>query len=337
MPWINFQELRDKLDFRTVLEHYGVRINAKNHVQHHGPCPFPTHEGKPRSPSFSANLDKRIFRCFGCGAQGNILDFACRMEKLDPARPEDVRKTALLLAERYGIASTLPKPSRPPATSAKPRPAARMPVFVNAPMDFSLKGLDPDHQYLLGRGFTKETIAHFELGYASRGLMQGRIAIPLRNPKGELIGYAGRIVDDSLITGDNPKYRFPSARDHEGKRYDFCKSLFLYNGNAIETPAENLIIVEGFPSVWWLWQCQFAHTVGLMASTSSPEQALLIVGMVPRRGRIWIMTDGNQAGRYCAETLFKQLAPYRFVRWVELKDDRKPTDLKQDEIRSLLE
>ena len=210
-------------------------------------------------------------------------------------------------------------------------------VDINAPLDFALKGLDPEHSYLKERGFTPNTIAHFELGYCSRGLMQGRVAIPLRNGEGKLIGYAGRVVDDSLITAENPKYRFPSAREHDGKRFEFSKSFFLYNGNAILSPAEELVIVEGFPATWWLRQNGFHSTVALMGATCSAEQAALIVGTVPRRGRIWIFTDGNQAGRYRAQSLLTQLAPYRFVRWVELRDDRKPTDCRPDELRNLFE
>jgi DNA primase len=176
MPWIDFQELREKLDFRSVLEHYGVTINAKNHVQHHGPCPLPTHEGKPRSPSFSANFDKKIWRCFHCGAQGNILDFATRMEGFDPGRPEDVRKAALIVAERYGIGSKRPKSADQPKRQPAPT-SSGLKTVINAPLDFALKGLDPDHSYLLNRGFTPETIKRFELGFCSRGLMKDRIAI----------------------------------------------------------------------------------------------------------------------------------------------------------------
>ena len=76
--------------------------------------------------------------------------------------------------------------------------------------------------------------------------------------------------------------------------------------------------------------------VGLMsAATISRQQIELIVGMVPRRGRIWIMTDGDQAGQYCAESLLKQLAPYRMVRWLELKNGRKPQQCTGDELREM--
>jgi DNA primase len=329
--WVNFRELREKLDFRAVLQQYDVAIHAGNGVQHHGKCPLPTHQGQRKSTSFSANLERGIWRCFGCGAQGNILDFATRMDKGDPSKPDDVRKTALLLAERYGIVS-----QKPGAAAKKPPAPANVMTVVNAPLDFSLKNLDPDHPYLRDRGFTKETIARFELGFCSRGLMKDRIAIPLRDPQGKLIGYAGRVVDDAAITEENPKYRFPGMREHDGKRFEFSKGLFLYNGHAVITPAEELVVVEGFAAVWWCVQHGFNHVVGLMAATCSAEQAALIVGMVPRKGKIWIMPDGDQQGKFCAESLLKQLSPFRMARWPELKGGRKPQQLSGDELRERL-
>jgi DNA primase len=100
---------------------------------------------------------------------------------------------------------------------------------------------------------------------------------------------------------------------------------------------DDLIVVRSFPSVWWLWQHGHTEVVALMGSACSPEQATLIVGMVPRRGRVWVFTDGNKVGRYCAEDVLRHVAPYRFCRWVELHDERKPTDCTADELRRLLE
>ena len=81
--WIDFKALRAHLDFTRVMEHYGVEVQ-RNGNQHHGYCPLPNHNGKKNSPSFSVNLEKGIFQCFGCGAKGNVLDFAAHMEKTDP-------------------------------------------------------------------------------------------------------------------------------------------------------------------------------------------------------------------------------------------------------------
>lgn len=336
MVWVNFRELRERLDFREVLAYYGVEVHAPRGVQHVGRCPLPGHEGtRQRTPSFSANLDKKIWRCFRCGAQGNILDFACLMERMDPEKPADLRHVALQLGNRFGIISEKPKDAAAPKKGGVT--TATGVAVTNAPLDFELKGLDPEHPYFAQRGLTPETVAYFGLGYCARGLMQGRIAIPLRDDKGRLIGYAGRLLDDAQITDENPKYKFPAPREHEGKRFEFSKSLFLYNGHGVAAPAEDLIIVEGFRSVWWLHQNRHPNVVGLMGANASPEQAAQIVGLVPRRGRIRILSDGNQAGRYCAEGLFRLLAPYRFVRWVQLQDGRKPTSCNPDELRTMFE
>jgi DNA primase len=154
--------------------------------------------------------------------------------------------------------------------------------------------------------------------------------------KAQLIGYAGMLVDDALVAEDNPKYRFPVSRDHDGKRYDFDKSLFLYNGCAIGSDAEEITVVSNFPSVWWLWQHGYTNTIALMGSGCSPEQARLIVGLVPRSGRVKIFTDGTKVGRYCGDEVLGLVAPYRFCRRVMLEHDRTPTDCRPDELSDLL-
>ncbi len=102
MPqWIDFKELRQKLDFEKVLQHYGVEIKRKGD-QHQGFCPLPTHEGeRKKSESFSANLKRGIFQCFSCQAKGNILDFAVIKAGLDPENGEDVRRVALELQAKF--------------------------------------------------------------------------------------------------------------------------------------------------------------------------------------------------------------------------------------------
>src|SRR5438270_5482996 len=77
--WLDFKELRERLDFAAVLKHFGVELKVKKRNQHQGFCPLPTHQGHKRSPSFSAQLDRKIWKCFGCGASGNVIDFGSRM------------------------------------------------------------------------------------------------------------------------------------------------------------------------------------------------------------------------------------------------------------------
>jgi DNA primase len=89
---------------------------------------------------------------------------------------------------------------------------------VNVPLKFALKYLDLAHPYLVERGLTQGTIADFGLGYCQKGIMAGRIAIPIHNEHGELVAYAGR------VPGDPPegegKYKFPMG---------FHKSSVVYN------------------------------------------------------------------------------------------------------------
>ena len=333
MPrWVNFKELREQLDFAAVLQHYQVTLKVRGE-RHQGFCPLPTHQGKRRSPSFSAHLTKGIWQCFGCGAKGNILDFAMRMEGFDPQDRAGLRQTALVLQEHFGGERPV---SRPAAFAVGTPLAAQTKVVVNAPLSFELQNLAADHPYLRHRGFTPDTPCHFGLGYCNRGWLKGRITIPLHDAAGHLIGYAGRVVNDQLIDQDHPKYRFPGRRERARTLYEFRKSLFLYHGHRIAPSVSDLTVVEGFPGVWWLWQAGCENVVGLMGASCSAEQAALIVGLVAPGGRVWIFPDGDQAGERCATSVLGQVARHRFVRWIVAEPGRQPTDYSADELKNML-
>ena len=189
------------------------------------------------------------------------------MQGVDPKDGTALREVALNLQQRF-----CPEPASGPGKAEDPAPPKRTepkdkgPVVVNAPLDFELKGLDAEHPYLLNRGFTPETIERFGLGYCGRGLLKSRIAIPLYDAGGKLIGYAGRVVDDSAITEDNPRYRFPGERKRDGTVFEFRKTLFLYNGYRIPAPVDDLIVTEGFTGVWWLDQHGFPSVVATMGA-----------------------------------------------------------------------
>lgn len=332
--WIDFKALRARLDFAKILEYYKVEVKRKG-TQHHGFCPLPKHNGKRNSPSFSANLEKGIFQCFGCGAKGNLLDFAAYMENMNPKDGAELRNVALKLQQRFcpelaNGSSELPKPATPP----KQKPTPDLPVVVNAPLDFDLKGLDPKHPYLLGRGFTPDIISQFGLGFCSRGYLKNRVAIPLLDDKARLVGYAGRVVDDTAITEDNPRYRFPGSRERGGETFEFRKTLFLYNGHRIQKPVDDLIVLEGFAGVWWLVQNELANTVATMGADCSEKQAEIIVSLVKSNGRIWIAPDGDKAGERHAQTLLARISPHRFMRWVKMSNGKQPTHLSGEELKT---
>jgi DNA primase len=353
--WVDFRELRTKLRFADVLKHYGAELRVRGD-RATGFCPLPCHpkhEGKRRSPSFSVHLGKGIFHCFGCHKSGNLLEFAAIMSGVDPENPAALRKVALELQDRF-LATPSGGRERPftpnrgaivtPGNGAlnqsdaheKPGEGSARPAVVNAPLDFTLKTLDAEHPYLKERGLTRETVSYFGLGYSSRGLLQQRIAIPIHNAKAQLVGYAGRLVDDALIDDEHPKYRFPSARERDGVRYEFRKSLLLYHLHAHAEHLTDLVVVEGFASVWWLWQCGFPNAVALMGSSCSPEQAALVVTRVVPSGRVWVFPDGDEAGARCATSVLSQVSPHRFCRWVRLDPGRQPTECSAQQLRELL-
>src|SRR5262249_40949158 len=121
-----------------------------------------------------------------------------------------------------------------PATPA--RQEAPAPAVVNPPLDHELKSLDQKHEYLAKRGLTPATVKTFGVGFCSRGLMKGRIAIPIHNERAELVAYAGRAIDSELAK--EGKYKLPAG---------FKKSHVVYNlHRAREHVSKGLIVVEGF-------------------------------------------------------------------------------------------
>lgn len=327
--WIDFNKLREELDFQKVLDHYQVRLHGKGD-QMVGPCPMPGHTGERKSDSFSANLGKKIFQCFSCHAKGNILDFAVLMDNRDPKSGEETRKTAIELARRFQLqhVGSERKSPRPPEVPPKHPP---LPVSINAPLDFELRDLDYDHEYLPSRGFNREIIELFGLGVCSRGKFAGRLAIPIHNQQSELVGYAGRLVQE----GDAPKYLFPGSHIHNGVNYEFKKSLLLYNAHRIEAPVDDLIVVEGFASVWWLTQHGYPDCVALMGSSMSEEQARLIESLLSQEGQVTLFLDGDSAGIKGGQMIKDGLGKRWKIRTVSVMAAQ-PTDLKPEALDLLL-
>jgi DNA primase len=328
--WINFKELRNHLPFDKVFELYGIQGLSLKGSQYVGFCPLPGHNGNKKSASFSAHPEKRIFQCFGCGAKGNILDFAVLMDNGNPRRGLDVRRTALKLHKQFGNGAHTEDNGRP----APPKEEEKRSV-VNEPLNFCLKELDSSHPYLMERGFTQETMDKFGVGFCSKGLFAGRIAIPLHDSEDRLIGYAGRVIDDQAVSPDNPKYLFPSKRERDGEMFEFKKSLFLYNGSRFQKPVADLAVVEGFASVWWLTQCGFPESVAIMGSSFSEEQLALIFQLSQPTGRIWILADGDDAGTRWKNELASAVVSHRLCRAYS-EPGRQPTDYSCAELESLL-
>jgi len=158
---------------------------------------------------------------------------------------------------------------------------------------------------------TPEAVRTFGLGmYTGKGLLRGRIVIPIHNESGELIAYAGRAID-----GQEPRYRFPAG---------FRKSLVLFNlHRASATNARTVVVVEGFFDTIAVHQAGYP-AVGLMGSTLSKHQADLLTMCFDR---VVLLLDGDEAGRHGAMSIAQTLGASMSVSAISLEDGRQPDQL----------
>jgi len=313
--WVDFHAVKRAAKFETILAYYQVRFAAKGD-ELSASCPF--HDD--RKPSFKVNTAKGVFNCFGCNASGNVIDFVQRMEG------GTIRQAALEVARVCGIptekAATRPEPVEEPPASAEAEPEAPA-VAENKPITVSLK-LDPDHRYLAGRNLSPETVAEFGLGYCSRGMMRSRIAIPIHNERGELLAYAGRWDADEGLPDGEGKYKLPP---------NFHKSLVVFNLDRVSREVKTAIVVEGYFSVFWLWQCGFRNVVSIMGSSMSERQRQLLC---ERFKGVTLFLDGDEAGRKATGELAAFLAPHLWVRAAVCPDGKQPDELPENALRALL-
>ena len=306
--WIDFRELRSKLRFQDVLRLYRVELTQKGD-QLVGPCPLPNHPKGDHSPSFSANAERGIFQCFRCKARGNLLDFAGLMEGIDLRNGAELRRVAAKLLATISPPEP-PSPRHTEQRGTQPEPAEKR-VLVNEPLDFELKGLDAKHPWILRSGLSPETIAYFGLGVAQRGYLKGRLAIPLHNLEGKLVGYAGRILDESQISPENPKYLFPENRERNGVIHRFDTGEILYNAHRVSGRLDKLVIVDEPELVWRAYQGQLGTVVGLIGAQVTPESLKFVL-----RG----LKNGEPVRYHAAtpppEILWKALGTEHPILWV---------------------
>ena len=337
--FVDFRAVKAAITMEQLLGHYKILDQFKRTGDSlNGPCPI--HKGS-NPTQFRVSTTKNLWNCFSdCEHGGNTLDFICKMEKcsvhaaalkaiewfnLDPeamsasdnkAEPAEPRKS-----------TPAAKPAARPAAASKAAPESNAP---NTPLKFRLDKLERTHPYLTEqRGLTPETIVDFGVGYCSKGMMEGRIAIPIHNVKGEVVAYAGRFVGEP--GEDTPKYKLPPG---------FRKSQELFNiDRAIKQPADmSLVIVEGFFDAMKLHQHGCYKVVALMGSTLSSAQEELIRQHTNSQSHVIVMLDENEAGKAGREDIACRLSKFCFVRVYQFSQpDMEPEHLTAEEVQQLME
>ncbi|MCP4368734.1 MAG: hypothetical protein GY797_11580, partial [Deltaproteobacteria bacterium] len=188
-----------------------------------------------------------------------MIDFVAKMEGVE------IRQAGILIQDWFGIKARRPatkKDEIPSVLAFKKEDEGSEEIPAepvkekNKPLEFTLKNLDQEHDYLKERGLEKETIEFFVVGYCNKGLMKDRIAIPIHNSSGELVAYSGRWIGDPPDK-ETSKYKLPTG---------FLKSLEVFNLHTAkyEIGDGSLILVEGLFDCMKVWQAGFKNVVALI-------------------------------------------------------------------------
>lgn len=257
-----------------------------------GLCPF--HNEK--SPSFSVSQDKQIYKCFGCGESGNVITFIMKNKNMPFV------EAVKYLADRVNI--TIESDKGRVSPTAKKREMLYK-VNVEAARFFysNLRLTKEAKEYFLNRGIKEETIKRFGLGFAKdswnnllfhlrklgfkddllleAGLVstsertgnkydrfRNRVIFPVFDYRGKVIGFGGRVLDDS-----KPKYL------NSPETLVFQKGTNLYGLNfAIKSKMQEryFIIVEGYMDLITLHQYGITNVVASLGTALTTNQARLL-------------------------------------------------------------
>jgi DNA primase len=300
------QKVKDSNDIVDIIsENVKLRRSGKNYI---GLCPF--HNEK--TPSFSVSQEKQIFRCFGCGEGGNVITFIMKYKNLD------FIEAVKYLAERANIEI---KAENYSTIRNKDINEKLYKINIDAARYFftQLKRNKNAVSYFLNRGISNATIKKFGLGYAPDGWdnllkflkhkgyseldmlnagliiksekgtfydrFRNRVIFPVFDYKGNVIGFGGRVLDDS-----KPKY----LNSPETAIFKKGTNLFGLNFAIKNLKNKMIIIVEGYMDCISLHQYGITNVVASLGTALTSNQAKLLKRYA---NKIIIAYDADLAGQ----------------------------------------
>ncbi len=302
-------EIKDANEIVDVISQY-IQVK-KVGSSYKALCPF--HNEK--TPSFIINQEKQFYKCFGCGEGGNVINFIMKMENLGFI--EAIR----LLARRANIEISMTGTSEEIKRQIKEKELC---YEINKKAgryfygNLTKQPNNPALKYLLGRGIIPKTLANFGLGYSINswddlmlhlqkegyslddiqkcGLIRqnksdgyydyfrNRIMFPIFNIRGDIVGFGGRVIDNSM-----PKYL------NSPETPVFNKSNILYGLNFARKNIKDrqIILVEGYMDVIALHQAGFKNVVASLGTSLTGYQGKLLKKYCDE---IIVCFDGDEAG-----------------------------------------
>lgn len=321
------REFIDQLLARVdIIDVVGSRVPLKKAGREYMAC-CPFHNEK--TPSFTVSPTKQFYHCFGCGVHGSAISFLMEYEHLEyPEAIEALARTIGVQVPREGAADAPTRKRKDPNLYTLLEEAA---VWFQA----QLKQNPDATGYLQQRGLSGEVSTRFGLGYApvnsnlGRELHQygedklvasgmsirndagrvydrfrERIMFPIRDRRGRVIGFGGRIIGDGT-----PKYLNSPETDifHKG-----AELYGLFEARNDTRKLGRLLVVEGYMDVIALAQYGITYAVATLGTATTPEHIRQLLRLVPE---VVFCFDGDRAGRDAAWRALENALP-------ELRDDK---------------
>ena len=297
-------EIRSKVDIVDIIgERIPLVSKGKNFF---GVCPF--HDDT--NPSMSVSREKQIYRCFSCGASGNVFSFLMNYEH------KEFKEVLKDLGDRVGINTSNIKIDKVSTKYDDLYEAYKFSTKYFQNNLASQVGREA-REYLSKRGITEDIIKKFEIGLSlddkkdlttllinkkydfktlneiglsidDRDIYTDRIMFPLYDPYGKIVGFSGRIYGD----GNKGQSKYINTRETK----IFKKGECLYNYHiAIDAcrVSKNVIIMEGFMDVIRASTIGIKNTVALMGTALTKEQISLIKRLSKN---IILCLDGDSPG-----------------------------------------
>ena len=308
-------DIVEVIDSRVPLKKAGKNYQAC--------CPFHTE----KSPSFSVSQDKQFYHCFGCGEHGNAISFLMEFERLEfPDAVEELASHYNMDVPREQNNRSPAQQKQDQKAYSQKQDDYELMAQISRFFQQQLKiATDKDVaiDYLKGRGLSGEIVKRFGIGYISDawdGMMKvfgrsgqinqqlvdlgmaiqgdknkpydrfrGRIQFPIRDKRGRVIGFGGRVLGDGT-----PKY----LNSPETRIYHKGQELYgLYEAKQANKQLTRLVVVEGYMDVVALAQHGVDYAVASLGTATTPEQLQTLFRTVKE---VICCYDGDRAGRDAA-------------------------------------
>lgn len=328
IPRSFIDDLLARLDIVDIVD---PRVKLKKKGKNYSAC-CPFHNEK--TPSFSVSQDKQFYHCFGCGAHGNAIDFMMEYERLE--FPEAIEELASFLGldvpreQRSGKFNQQPQANNEQKRNLYDVMGSIAQFYRDQLKLSSSRGAI---EYLKGRGLSGEIVQKFGIGYVpdewdsvrknfarsreseemltSAGMLvendngrrydrfRGRIMFPIRDRRGRVIGFGGRVLGDGT-----PKYLNSPETPifHKGKElYGLYEVLQAYR----EPP--QILVTEGYMDVVALAQYGIDYSVASLGTSTTGDHLQLLFRQT---NSVICCYDGDNAGRQAAWRALENALPY---------------------------